>query len=232
MLGLDPAPAERAHEAVEQLAGPRLDERAGALDVRGRDERVDGGRAEGGVDLLLDRRANPPFDVGAQLGERVELARGARELVVELRQHLLVDVLDGDVDRGAGLVRELVRRPPSSPPRSRRSAPASISSTSRPEPSSTTVSDCASPDGLTQVDDERVAGLRAGRSSAGTSSATRLAQRLELLIDELLRDLGLGARHLERRPVDDLRRRLHLDGGRERPRLVVGRRQLEVVLGR
>src|SRR3954468_16814932 len=31
--GLDPAPAERADEAVEQLSGPCFDERAGALNV-------------------------------------------------------------------------------------------------------------------------------------------------------------------------------------------------------
>ena len=36
-----------------------------------------------------------------QLGERVELAGRARELVVDLRQHLLVDVLDRDVDRAS-----------------------------------------------------------------------------------------------------------------------------------
>ena len=46
---------------VEQLAGARLDERPGGLDVRRVDERVDGGGAEGGVDLLLDLpRARAP----------------------------------------------------------------------------------------------------------------------------------------------------------------------------
>ena len=81
-----------------------------------------------------------------------------------------------------------------------------------------------------EVDDERVALLRrpvVGRDELrdGLRAAPRAPAR------RAPRDLGLGARHLERRPVDDLGRRLHLDRGRERPRLVVGRRQLEVVLG-
>ena len=47
------------------------------------------------------------LDLGAQLGERVELARGTRELVVELGQHLLLDLLDGHADRLLRVVREL-----------------------------------------------------------------------------------------------------------------------------
>ena len=82
-----------------------------------------------------------------------------------------------------------------------------------------------------QVDDERVA--FPGRAVVGRNElCDRLSQCLELLVDELLRNLGLGARHLERRPVDDLGGGLHLDRGRERPGLLLGRRQLEVVLGR
>ena len=226
--GLDPAPAERADEAVEQLTRPRLDERAGALDVRGGDERVDGGRPEGGVDLLLDRGADAPLDVGPQLGERVELAGGARELVVELRQHLLVDVLDRDRDRGAGLVGELVvdllRLPDARADQRRLDL--------LDEPAGAELDDRVGlrlARGALQVDDERVALL--GRTVVGGHElGDALPQRLELLVDELLRNLGLGARHLERRPVDDLGRGLHLDRGRERPRLLVGRRQLEVVL--
>src|SRR4051794_12753998 len=41
-LGADPAGLERAAEAVQQLAGAVLDERAADLDIRGLDERVDG----------------------------------------------------------------------------------------------------------------------------------------------------------------------------------------------
>ncbi len=224
-----PRRPERAHEAVEQLPRTRLDERACALNVRGGDERVDGGGAERSVDLLVDRDPHSSLDVRAQLRERVELARGPRQLVVDLGQHLLVDVLDGDRDgwrpsrRRARSETSLVS-PTLAPTRA-----ASISSTSRPEPSSTTVSDCASPAGLCRSTTS-VSPSLAGRSSAGTSSATVWRKRLELLVDELLRHLGLGARNLERRPVDDLGRRLHLDRGRERPALLVGRRQLEVEL--
>ena len=64
-----------------------------------RDERVDGVRAEGVLDLGLELLAETALDVGAQLGQRVELARRARELVVELGQHLLLDLLDRDLDR-------------------------------------------------------------------------------------------------------------------------------------
>ena len=194
------------------------------------DERVDGGRPEGGVDLLVDRGADPPLDVGAQLGQRVELARGARQLVVDLRQHLLVHVLDRDRHRGAGLVGELVvdllRLPHARADQRRLDL--------LDEPAGAELDDGVRlrlARRALQVDDERVA--RPGRAIVGRHELRDgLPQRLELLVDELLRNLGLGARHLERRPVDDLGRRLHLDRGRERPRLLVGRRQLEVVLGR
>ena len=51
--------------------------------------------------------AQARLDVGAQLGERVELARGARQLVVERRQHLLLDLLHRDRDGLLRAVREL-----------------------------------------------------------------------------------------------------------------------------
>ena len=108
-IGRDAPATQGADEAVEQFTGSRLDERPGPLNVRSGHERVDGGRAECLVDLLLDRDANPPLDVSAKIGQGVELARGARQLVVDLRQHLLVHVLDGDRDGGGGVVRELVR---------------------------------------------------------------------------------------------------------------------------
>ena len=94
------------------------------------------------------------------------------------------------------------------------------------------MSDCDSPFGLTQVDDDRVA-LLCGAVVGGHQLRDGAPQRVELLLYELLGHLGLGAGHLELRPVDDLGGRLHLDRGRERPRLVVRRRQrLELVLGR
>jgi len=41
-LGRDATACERTHEAVEELAGPGFDERAGGLDLRSGDENVDG----------------------------------------------------------------------------------------------------------------------------------------------------------------------------------------------
>ena len=80
-----PAPLERAREArsAARACAPR---RAGRrLHVGRLDERVGDGGAEGGLDLGLELLAQPRLDVGAQLGERVELGRGLRELVVERR---------------------------------------------------------------------------------------------------------------------------------------------------
>ena len=57
-----------------------------------------------------------------------------------------------------------------------------------------------------------------------------LLQQLELRLHDVLRDFDLVPRHLERRPVGRLRLRLHLDGRREDPVLLVGGRQLELVL--
>ena len=68
---------------AEQLARPLLDERPGRVDVRRGDERVGDVGAELALDLVLDLAAEPRLDVAAQLGQRLELARGARELVVE-----------------------------------------------------------------------------------------------------------------------------------------------------
>ena len=85
-LRRDPAVRERADEAVQELPGTALDERAGALHVGGTDELVDRRRTVRALDPLLERDAEPALDVAAQLGQRVELARRARKLVVDLRQ--------------------------------------------------------------------------------------------------------------------------------------------------
>src|SRR5215210_8799535 len=84
---------ERLAEAVQELACARLDERPADLHVRGLDERVDGGRAELRVGLLLEHLAHALLEIGAQPVERVELARGARQVVVEIRQQLLLELL-------------------------------------------------------------------------------------------------------------------------------------------
>ncbi len=79
-----------------------------ALHVRRLDELVDGGGAERAFELLLDLAEQPALDLAAQLVERVELACGLRQLVVERRQHALLDLLDGDGRRALRAVRELV----------------------------------------------------------------------------------------------------------------------------
>ena len=78
-----------------------------------------------------------------------------------------------------------------------------------------------------QVDDERVA--VPGRALAGGNQLGHgLPQSLELLCDELLGHLGLGAADLERRPVDDLDLRLHGHDRLEAPVLRILGRQLVV----
>ena len=167
----------------------------------------------------------------AQLAERVELARRARELVVDLGQHLLVDVLDGHVDRRLGPVAQLVAHRP-------RVADARADERRldlRDEPAGAELDDrvgLAVPSAPARSTTS-VSPSCAGRSSAGTSSAIEPRSASSSAWTSSSRHLGLGARHLERRPVDDLGRGLHLDRGAERPRLGLAvREQLEVVLGR
>ncbi len=52
-----------------------------------------------GVELDLELVVKAFLDVGAQLVERLELRGRARKLVVERRQHLLLDLLDRNGDR-------------------------------------------------------------------------------------------------------------------------------------
>src|SRR5207249_7500282 len=88
----DPPPFERAEQAREQLARATLDERPVGVDVGGLDERVDSRRPEGALRGVLRLLAQARLDLAAELVERLELARGAREVVVERRQHLLLDL--------------------------------------------------------------------------------------------------------------------------------------------
>ena len=85
------------------------------------------------------------------------------------------------------------------------------------------------PRGVDEVDHERVALLR-GPPVRRRQLGDGLAQRLDLGLDGVLRDLDLGARDLERRPVDDLGERLHVDRRGEAPALVRGRRELVLEL--
>jgi len=107
-LGRDPAALERADEPCQELGGARVDEWAGRLDVRGFDQRVGGGGPELRLDLLLDLLADALLEVAAQLGERVELARGARQLVVERRQHPLLQLVTRHLDLRGRAVDELL----------------------------------------------------------------------------------------------------------------------------
>src|SRR5262249_36600338 len=82
-----------------------------------------------------------------------------------------------------------------------------------------------------EVDDDRVA--VAGRPALDRDQlADRALQRLELGLNGLLRHIDFLARYLERRPVGRLGLRLHLDGGREAPVLLLARRQLVLLLRR
>ena len=134
----DAARLDLAREPAQQLARARLDERPGGVDLRGGDERVGDVGPELRLRLLRDLAAQARLDVGAQLVERVELARRARKLVVELRQHLLLDLLDASpttvcFESSASSKSISFVSPALSPRRL-----CSISSTTAPRPSSTT----------------------------------------------------------------------------------------------
>src|SRR6185437_16241101 len=105
---VDATRLEAAGEAREELARARLDQRPGGVHVRRSDELVDRSRTEDALDLLLDLAAQTALDVGLQLVERLELGGGARQLVVERRQHLLLQLLDGDRRLTARPVAQLV----------------------------------------------------------------------------------------------------------------------------
>src|SRR5206468_13117546 len=73
-----------------------LDERAGGLHAAGLGEQVHRGGAKLRLGLLLEYVADALLDVGAQLRERLELARALRQLVVERRENLLLQLLERD----------------------------------------------------------------------------------------------------------------------------------------
>src|SRR5438046_471372 len=75
-------------------ARARLGQRSSCLNTRLLDEQVRSRGAEVGLGLLLEDVPDALLDVGSQLLQGVELARGARHLVVERRQLLLLDLLE------------------------------------------------------------------------------------------------------------------------------------------
>src|SRR5207253_8765118 len=82
----DAALLERERKALEERACPRFDERSRGLDLRGGREGAQDLLPERGLHLELELGPEPRLDVGAQLGDRLELARRAGELVVERRE--------------------------------------------------------------------------------------------------------------------------------------------------
>ena len=85
-LGVEAAALEGAQHRVQQLGGARLDERVGDVHLGRLDQLVDRAGAEVRLELGLDRLAEARLDLGAELLERLELARRAGELVVEGRR--------------------------------------------------------------------------------------------------------------------------------------------------
>ena len=180
----------------------RSSERANPVRRSAAHELVDGGDAKRSVDLGVELLAQGPLDARAQLGDGVELARGARELVVDLGQHLLLDLANGDLDVRARAVRErkgdLLGLP------RRRSCECGVDL--RREPAAAELDDRIGlrlAVGVDEVDEKRVAWL-CGPLARRCQLGDRLAKRLDLGIHGLLRNVDLGSWHLERRPVDEL----------------------------
>jgi hypothetical protein len=229
-LGGDAAALERAPEPVQQLACPRLDERPADLDVRSLDEHIDRGRPELRLGLLVEHVADALLDVCAQLLECVELARGARQLVVERRQDLLLDLLDLDRRRRGRAVGALeldllglARRGPG------QRALDLLEESARAELDDEVALPLAA---LVQRVDHQHVACAGGSALYRSELSDRLAQRLELLVDELLGHLRLREGHLKLRPVRGLGLRLHGDRGGELKLVVLRARQFVVVLGR
>src|SRR5256886_3900483 len=99
-VGLErPAAAlEHGIQLAQQRSRARVDDRPRHLDLRRFYEPVDRSASEDLVHLGFDLFADALLDVGSELVERVELGGGARELVIELGQHLLLDLLDDGLD--------------------------------------------------------------------------------------------------------------------------------------
>ena len=215
-LERDAAALERAHEPGEEIGGARADERKRRLHLGRADELVHRGHPERRVDLRVELLAERPLDARARAPRacRTRSPRGparrraagryfsctSRTVDLDCRGRP-VGARECDLLRLAGrradehrleLGRETAaaraRRPCRAAPRRRDRR--GRRRACRPS--------CA------------------GRLVRGRELGDRLAERLDLGVDVLLRHLDLGARHLERRPVDDLGQRLHLDGRRER----------------
>ena len=175
----------------------------GDVDLGGGDERVERGGPELGFELLLQLAAEARLDLLAQLRDGVELAGRPGELVVDGREHLLVDLLDArrdprllpvrkpvvDLLLSAGLLADeplldLGKQ------------------TLRAELDDVVALGLAV--GRDEIDDDRVA-LARRPAVGGGEVRDRGAEHLELGVDQLLGHLGLGRGHFERGPVGHVR---------------------------
>src|SRR5207249_8353711 len=148
--------------------------------------------------------------------------------VVGGRQHLLLDLLDRHLGRAGGAIRERVL---------------DRAGVSRRGADQRALDVFEQPAGaeleyevalrlarfLDRVDDHDVAGLSGAALHRG-EIGDALPQKLDLTVEELGWDLGLGIGNLQRRPVGDLGLRLYVDGRSEAPGVVIGRREVVVVL--
>ena len=169
------------------------------------------------------------LEVGAQLFERVELADLAREVVVERRQHLLVDLLHLRLDRArlAFGDRNLDGRALARAHADERALEL------RREASAAELDDVVASRVARhhEIEDEDVARLRRPSVDRREVGGRRL-HLLQRLLDELGGNVGLRRRHLERRPVGKLGLGLHRDRRREAPvaRVAVGKLVAELGL--
>src|SRR5919204_5367926 len=215
------AAAEHLVEALEQGARPRLDDRAVDAHVRGIDELVQCGAAERLLDVRRDLGAEAALDLDAELVERVELGCGHREVVVQRRQHLLLDLLHRRLDDPQLVVWQLEAKLAGLAHRHADQLLLELrNETARAELDDVVLLPLAAL--ADHVEDDGVAQLR-GPILHRRQLRDGGAEDVELRSDELLRDLDLWSADLELRPVRHVR--LRQDGNRrgEPPVLFVAR---------
>ena len=243
-LARDAAVGERVQDALPHLARARLDQRSGHLHLAPerppRRARPRGTPARPWPLLGLEQA---PADVLAQLVDRVE-AGVDREVVVDLGELLALDLLDRHLEacRAAGelgarvvgregqLERALLagagaRRAPRSKPAIRLPEPSSISWSRPAPPSNGSACRLRSTSEPSVVDDDEVA-LRGGTLDRLQARET-VAQLVDLALDLLVGDRGLGAADLQPRysPSVGLRQHADLEGELQaRPRSGAARR--------
>src|SRR6266516_867599 len=221
-VGLEGATA--ALEDRVQLAHERpragFDQRPGYLDLRRLDEPVERSASESLVDLGFDLLADPLLDIRTELFERVELGGGASEAVVELRQHLLLDLLHDRLDldrlRFAGCLElDLLRLAGIHPDE--------LFLELRNQPARAELDDVVALAAVVgnEIDDHRVAERRGASLGRGQLRDCR-AEDVELVLDEVVGDGRFDVRHLQLRPVGHLRLWKNRDGRGEAPVLVLG----------